>query len=90
MADENTEVILRYSREDWELLYVNPLVRMVNLKYNMPAVCFSVGYDGSREDVHVTPFTEFLKKPLEEMPLYVNDDFLWRRVLCRWRLMVAK
>jgi hypothetical protein len=100
MADENTEVIRRFNTEDWELLYANPLVRLVNLTYDMPGVCFSVMNMALIEDVHVEPFLiedvhvepfmEFLKKPVEEMPLYINDDFLWKKVLCVWRLKVAK
>ena len=90
MENENTEVIRRFNTEDWELLYANPLVRLVNLTYDMPGVCFSVMNMALIEDVHVEPFMEFLKKPVEEMPLYINDDFLWKKVLCVWRLKVAK
>ena len=94
MANEITEVICRYSREDWGILYVNPLVRILRTTidgtHDMSDVCFSVKSTGSIEDVYAAPFIEFLKKPIEDMPLYVNDDFLWKRVLCMWRLKVAK
>ena len=93
MENENTEVIRRFNTEDWELLYADRSVRVVNLVYDMSDVCFSVERIEDvhlREDVHVIPFIEFMKKPVEEMPLYINDDFLWKKVLCVWRLKVAK
>jgi hypothetical protein len=91
MADEVGEIIDRYSTADWRALYTLPEVVYFYLTlYIDDGVVLSVRSQGAQEDVTLGALILFLKEPIENMPLYINDDYLWKRVVSVWRLKVAK
>jgi hypothetical protein len=94
----NLNIAIRYSRKDFELLQerLNSRYR-INITHNFlhnyiekgemypDFYSFHIDY----ELVFFNELAEFLLKPLNSMPLYINCT-LWKGIVAKWRLDLGK
>jgi len=86
-------IIEKFSEKDWKVLRTfhgisvtpqKPIFKWSN------KIVFRIEDKTTRDDVTIGAFSNFIDKPLENMPLHINDTELWSRTLALWRLKVAK
>lgn len=75
--------------EEEEIFLNNPMHASINSTYDEFRIP-NYHWRFNLEDVEDSEINNFVSLPLEDMPLYINDEQLWKRLFSWFRLMIGR